>query len=135
MVLLELRKHCPHIFQTVEVHVDGGIRRGTDILKALCLGATSVLIGRPFLYSVLYGEEGVEHVIRSKLQFFVFTLKKIAKWVLSVLKDELETAMRLTGITDLSQVHPGFVTTRELDHLVETTIYSDSGKYMLKSKL
>lgn len=52
-----------------------------------------------------------------------------------VLKDELETAMRLTGITDLSQVHPGFVTTRELDHLVETTIHSDSGEYVLKSKM
>jgi L-lactate dehydrogenase (cytochrome) len=70
MVLLEIRKHCPQIFQKVEIHVDGGIRRGTDILKALCLGATSVLIGRPFLYSVLYGEEGVAHVIRSKLQTF-----------------------------------------------------------------
>lgn len=54
---------------------------------------------------------------------------------ITVLKDELETAMRLAGITDLSQVHPGIVTTRELDHLVETKIQSDSGEYTLKSKI
>lgn len=68
MVLLELRKFYPEVFDKVQVHLDGGIRRGTDILKALCLGATSVSLGRPFLYSVLYGEQGVRHLIQSKLQ-------------------------------------------------------------------
>lgn len=46
--------------------VDGGIRRGTDILKCLCLGATSVGMGRHFLYALNYGQEGVEHLIDGK---------------------------------------------------------------------
>ncbi|KAL9062043.1 MAG: hypothetical protein Q9157_009214 [Trypethelium eluteriae] len=49
----------------MEIYVDGGIRRGTDILKAICLGATAVGLGRPFLYSLAYGQEGVEHLIES----------------------------------------------------------------------
>ena len=49
----------------LEVYVDGGIRRGTDILKAMCLGATAVSIGRTFLYALNYGSEGVEYFIES----------------------------------------------------------------------
>jgi L-lactate dehydrogenase (cytochrome) len=71
MILLELRKFYPEVFEKVQVHLDGGIRRGTDILKALCLGATSVSLGRPFLYSVLYGEQGVQHLIQSKFQLLI----------------------------------------------------------------
>jgi len=67
LLLLELQKNCPEIFDRMEVFVDGGIRRGTDILKALCLGATAVGIGRSFLYSLNYGQEGVEHLIDSEL--------------------------------------------------------------------
>lgn len=66
LVLLELRKHFPEAFSKMEIYVDGGIRRGTDILKAYCLGATAVLLGRPFLYSLAYGEDGVERLIDSK---------------------------------------------------------------------
>ena len=40
--LLEIRKYCPEVLQKVEVLVDGGIRRGTDVVKALCLGASGV---------------------------------------------------------------------------------------------
>ena len=40
--LLEIRKYCPEVLQKVEVLVDGGIRRGTDVVKALCLGARGV---------------------------------------------------------------------------------------------
>ena len=50
----------------MEVYIDGGIRRGTDILKAHCLGATAVLLGRSFLYSLAYGEDGVDHLIGGK---------------------------------------------------------------------
>lgn len=50
----------------MEVFLDCGIRRGTDIIKALCLGAKAVGMGRPFLYSLTYGQEGVEHFIESK---------------------------------------------------------------------
>ncbi|KAH0548654.1 hypothetical protein GP486_007803 [Trichoglossum hirsutum] len=103
LTLLELRRHFPEVFGQVEVYVDGGIRRGTDILKALCLGATAVSIGRTFLYALSYGESGVEHLI-------------------DMLRDELETAMRLVGITDLSQAHPGLVNTGDIDHLVPSTL-------------
>ncbi|KAK4989684.1 hypothetical protein LTR50_003008 [Elasticomyces elasticus] len=102
MMLLECHRLCPEIFSKLEVYVDGGIRRGTDILKCLCLGATAVGLGRPFLYALNYGQEGVEHYI-------------------DILRDELETSMRLIGITDLSQVRPGLVNTAAVDHLVDST--------------
>jgi 4-hydroxymandelate oxidase len=63
----------------VLVLVDGGIRRGTDVLKALALGARAVLIGRPYLYGL--GALGAEGVTR----------------VVNVLKSEFEMAMALTG--------------------------------------
>ena len=65
LVLLELQKCCPEVFDHLEIYIDGGIRRGTDILKAICLGATAVSIGRSFLYALNYGPEGVEHFIDS----------------------------------------------------------------------
>lgn len=74
MVLLECQRCCPEIFDKLEVYVDGGIRRGTDVLKCLCLGATAVGMGRPFLYSVNYGKEGVEHLTESKLTLLFATL-------------------------------------------------------------
>lgn len=47
--------------------MDSGIRRGTDILKAICLGATAVGIGRAMLFATNYGQEGAEHLIDSEL--------------------------------------------------------------------
>ena len=99
LVLLELHAQCPEIFDQLEVYVDGGVSRGSDILKALALGATAVGIGRPFLYSLCYGQEGVEHLAQ-------------------ILKDELATSMRLCGITSLDQASPEMVNTRDVDHLV-----------------
>ena len=47
-----------------EVYLDGGVRRGVDVLRALALGANAVLVGRPFLYGLAAaGEEGVAHVL------------------------------------------------------------------------
>ena len=66
LVLLELHRMCPEIFDKLEVYIDGGFERGSDILKAISLGATAVGIGRPYLYSLTYGEEGVEHLTQSK---------------------------------------------------------------------
>jgi L-lactate dehydrogenase (cytochrome) len=75
----------------IEVYIDGGIRRGSDILKALCLGARGVGIGRPFLYAMAgYGQKGAEKAIR-------------------IYKDELERNMRLLGCTSVDQLHPGLV--------------------------
>lgn len=48
----------------VEVYVDGGIRKGTDVFKALALGARAVFLGRPIVYGLAYqGEEGVRNVL------------------------------------------------------------------------
>lgn len=66
MVLLECQRCCPEIFDRIEVYVDGGIRRGTDVLKCLCLGATAVGMGRPFLFALNYGQDGIEHLIDSR---------------------------------------------------------------------
>ncbi|WP_413173325.1 alpha-hydroxy acid oxidase [Anabaena azotica] len=69
-----------------EVLLDGGIRRGTDILKALALGAKAVLIGRPVLWGLaVSGQAGVADII-------------------SLLKDELTTAMALSGCANLQDI-------------------------------
>ncbi|KAK0382776.1 hypothetical protein NLU13_9871 [Sarocladium strictum] len=67
LVLLEMQKQCPEVFLKMPVLVDGGFRRGADIVKAICLGATAVGLGRPFLYSLGYGQDGVEHAVNSKI--------------------------------------------------------------------
>ena len=70
----------------VPVLVDGGIRRGTDVLKALALGANAVLIGRPYLYGL--GAAGADGVTK----------------VLNILQREFEMAMVLTGRTTISSI-------------------------------
>eukprot|EP00164_Ancoracysta_twista_P002679 GFYU01003563.1.p1 GENE.GFYU01003563.1~~GFYU01003563.1.p1 ORF type:complete len:498 (+),score=153.23 GFYU01003563.1:29-1495(+) len=86
--------------KSMEVYVDGGIRRGTDIFKAIALGATAVGIGRPVLYGMAaYGQEGVEKVIQ-------------------LLKDELEMVMRLMGTPTLADIRPEMICTRNIgDHI------------------
>lgn len=99
LTLLEIQANCPEVLEQMEVLIDGGIRRGSDILKAICLGASAVCLGRPFLYAVGYGEEGVGHLI-------------------DILKDELETAMQQIGITSLSQARPDLLNTTDVDRYV-----------------
>lgn len=67
-ILAELRRDHPWVFKIpgVEFWIDGGVRRGTDIVKALCLGARGVGIGRSFMYALMYGTEGIRHAIQSK---------------------------------------------------------------------
>lgn len=103
LTLLECQLNCPQIFSVLEVLIDSGIRRGADVLKCLCLGATAVGLGRPFLYAANYGQEGVEHLVE-------------------IIKTELETAMALVGITDLRQCEAGLVSTLELDGLVNSGV-------------
>lgn len=51
----------------MEIYIDGGVRSGTDVVKALCLGAKAVGLGRPFLFANgAYGEDGVVKVCESK---------------------------------------------------------------------
>ncbi|GLA92367.1 hypothetical protein AtubIFM57143_007888 [Aspergillus tubingensis] len=114
-VLMEIRQRCPQVFDRLEVFVDGGIRRGTDIIKAICLGAKAVGMARHFLYSLCYGQEGVERLIE-------------------IMRDELETTMKLLGITDLSQAHPGLLNTLDVDHLIpnqSASLYSDPARARL----
>jgi hypothetical protein len=66
-VLEELRDERPDLVEKREVYIDGGVTRGTDVLKALCLGARGVGLGRAFLYgNALWGERGCSRVIESK---------------------------------------------------------------------
>ena len=68
------------------VMMDSGIRRGTDVLKALALGAHFVFVGRPFLYAAaIGGEAGVRHAIK-------------------LLRDEIDRDMALLGITTLAEM-------------------------------
>ena len=77
--------------QALPLIVDGGIRRGTDVLKAMALGANAVLIGRPLVYGLASGGAlGVARVIR-------------------LLRDELEMAMALTGCRTLADAGPGLL--------------------------
>lgn len=50
----------------MEVVVDGGFRKGSDVLKAICLGATVVCLGRPFLYALACGEKGMVRAFDSE---------------------------------------------------------------------
>ena len=78
----------------VPVLVDSGFRRGTDVFKALALGATAVGVGRPYLWGLAsFGQEGVEAV-------------------LAILRAELELIMRQAGVVSVSDIGPA--------HLVET---------------
>jgi L-lactate dehydrogenase (cytochrome) len=65
--LLEIRRFCPEILSQLQIFLDGGIRRGTDIVKALCLGATAVGIGRPYNYGIaLAGLAGCNKVTQRR---------------------------------------------------------------------
>ncbi|KAI0236798.1 hypothetical protein L0F63_001714 [Massospora cicadina] len=80
----------------MEVFIDGGIRRGSDIFKALALGADAVGVGRPFLYAMsTYGQLGVEKAI----DFFA---------------DELAMTMRLMGTPSLADITSSHVDARSL---------------------
>lgn len=85
----------PQIVEAVgdrmEVIVDGGIRRGVHILKALAYGATACSIGRPYLFGLAAGgEEGVEKALH-------------------ILRTELVSAMQLSGCTDINSIDEGVV--------------------------
>ena len=73
------------------VIVDGGVRRGTDVLKALALGADAVLIGRPYIWGLaVEGQAGVASVLQ-------------------MLRTEFELAMSLVGVTSVPQISRALV--------------------------
>lgn len=74
----------------IPVLMDSGIRRGSDIIKALALGAKAVLIGRPFMYGLaLAGEDGVKQVLRNLLADFDLTLALSGKRSIAELNRDL----------------------------------------------
>lgn len=84
----------------IEVYVDGGVRRASDILKAISLGAKGVGIGRPFLYAMsTYGDEGVVRAIQ-------------------ILKDEMIMNMRLLGVNSIDQLNENYIDTRSAAKIV-----------------
>jgi len=75
----------------VPVLVDGGFRRGTDVFKALALGARAILIGRPYVWGLAaFGQPGVERV-------------------LDILRRELDLVMRQCGTRSLKEIGPAFI--------------------------
>ena len=73
------------------VFIDGGFRRGTDVVKALALGATAVGVGRPYLWGLgAFGEEGVTRV-------------------LEIMRTETRGAMQQCGVRSISELNPNFV--------------------------
>jgi isopentenyl diphosphate isomerase/L-lactate dehydrogenase-like FMN-dependent dehydrogenase len=75
----------------IPVIVDGGFRRGSDIFKALALGANAVGIGRPYIWGLAsFGQAGVEKV-------------------LDILKNELTIAMRQAGTRSISEIDRSYV--------------------------
>ncbi|TGJ82538.1 hypothetical protein E0Z10_g6201 [Xylaria hypoxylon] len=95
--LLEIRKYCPEVFNHIDVWVDGGIKRGTDVVKALALGATAVGIGRAALFGLgAGGQEGVERT-------------------LEILQAETVTCMKLLGVKNVSELSPKHVNTRKVE--------------------
>lgn len=109
--LIEIRRFYPRLFEQAEFFLDGSVRRGSDIVKALCLGASAVGMGRPFMYSVSMGDEGVAKVIKSKLRCQNSSSVELTYPVIS---EELETSMRLIGATSLSRLDTSFVNTKRL---------------------
>lgn len=80
---------CP--LGKMEILVDGGVRRGTDVLKAMAMGAKAVLLGRPVLWGLAYdGENGVRKVLQ-------------------ILKKEFDLAMALCGCTSASNISPDLI--------------------------
>ena len=77
--------------QRIPVLVDGGVRRGTDIVKAIALGANGVLIGRPICYGLACG--GAEGVAK----------------VLEILQKELQMAMALAGTASIARIDQSFI--------------------------
>ena len=102
-VLYEMRQKRPDLLDNYQVFIDGGVTRGTDVLKALCLGARAVGLGRAFLYAnSVWGEDGCMRVIESKGN----DIKDgcVANYGATVLREEIVLGMQLLGVSRLEQL-------------------------------
>lgn len=110
LTLLEIRRHAPQLLSAearsrFEVFIDGGFRRGTDILKAVALGASAVGVGRPFLYALTnqYGEEGVQKLV-------------------DMLRAEIETNMALLGAVSVKNLVPEMINSERAEWQVSRRV-------------
>ncbi|UPK90151.1 hypothetical protein LCI18_001086 [Fusarium solani-melongenae] len=87
---LEIHNEAPEVFKQTEVWADGGVRYGTDVIKLLALGVKAIGLGRSFMYSNVYGAEGVERAIE-------------------ILKYEIAIDAANLGISDLKKINPDWV--------------------------
>lgn len=86
-----MRQKNPALLQQIEVYLDGGVRRGTDVVKALCLGARGVGLGRPILYAQsAYGAAGVSKALQ-------------------IMEEEIQMTMRLLGANTVADLKPEMV--------------------------
>ncbi|WEJ93413.1 Cytochrome b2, mitochondrial precursor [Yamadazyma tenuis] len=89
----------------IEIYIDGGIRRGTDVIKALCLGAKGVGLGRAFLYAnSCYGEEGVKKAVQ-------------------LLKHEIALNMKFMGVTKIEDLNSSMIEKRDSYGFHRDSIY------------
>lgn len=110
LTLLEIRRYAPHLLEKpirdkFQVFLDGGFRRGTDVIKAIALGASAVGVGRPVLYSMCadYGKEGLKRLIQ-------------------ILRTEVTTNMALAGAKSVEELVPELVNTERAEREVSRRV-------------
>ena len=75
---------------SIQVFIDGGVKKGSDIFKCLALGADYVFLGRGFIFSLVDGEEGIHNAFE-------------------ILKKELKTTMRLCCVKSVAEINESFI--------------------------
>ncbi|RSL62641.1 hypothetical protein CEP54_005573 [Fusarium duplospermum] len=95
-IAYELRRNAPEVFEKTEVLADSGVRYGSDVIKLLALGVKAVGLGRPFMYSNIYGVEGPKKLIQ-------------------ILKTEILADAAQIGINDLHNIPAKVLNTRALE--------------------
>ncbi|KAJ6571567.1 FMN-dependent alpha-hydroxy acid dehydrogenase [Mycena capillaripes] len=94
-ILVDIRKYAPEVFTGMEVYADGGVRRGTDAIILLALGARAVGLGRPPMFANIWGEAGVSRMI-------------------DLFSKEMATSLQLMGVSDINQLNASFVNTNQI---------------------
>lgn len=116
-----------------EVFVDGGVRRATDVMKAIALGATAVGIGRPTIYAMsTYGQEGVSKMFQIlKVSLDDTELDHPLDGSSDYRQDEFEMNMRLVGAPTLADLVPSMVDTSGLHGPAGgVTMYDENCEYL-----
>ncbi|RDW80918.1 hypothetical protein BP5796_05616 [Coleophoma crateriformis] len=100
-IIMEIYNNAPQVFNQTEVLADCGVRYGTDVLKLLAMGVKAVGMGRPFMYSNIYGADGVARLI-------------------DMMKDEIIADAGNLGIANVSEISPAALNLNALQPLIYT---------------